>query len=161
MMTAITGDCREVLKNNKDGYFTAIVTDPPCGMGEGWNPIQFLKQYDLLRLLHPKGVSIILTNPRHGYFFIYNHVSTYHDCPSLETITEHGVRNVRPILAMVALVQLAAMTFVGNGGTGRMRVLDPFCGSGTILLAAQRLGITAFGVDIDPACTLMTKLRLL
>jgi hypothetical protein len=130
-------------------------------MGDGWNAIEFLQQYDLMRLLHPKGVAIVITNPRHGYFMVHNGVSVYHDCPALETITEHGTRNVRPVTAMTALVQLAALTVFANGGTGRMRVLDPFCGSGTTLLAAQRLGYSAFGIDINPDCVLMTKLRVL
>jgi tRNA G10 N-methylase Trm11 len=160
-MTAITGDCRDVLRNNKDGYFTAIITDPPLGMGDGWNAIEFLKQYDLLRLLNAAGVAIVLTNPRHGYFMVNHGVSTYHACPALEPVREHGINNVRPVDVMVTLVQLASLTYVSNGGTGRMRVLDPFMGSGTTLLAAQRLGLPALGIDINPDCTLMTKLRLL
>jgi hypothetical protein len=32
------------------------------------------------------------------------------------------------------------------------RVLDPFCGHGTILHVAEELGMDSVGVDIDPAC---------
>ena len=32
------------------------------------------------------------------------------------------------------------------------RVLDPFCGRGTILHVAEELGMESVGVDIDPVC---------
>lgn len=41
----------------------------------------------------------------------------------------------------------------GNGG----RVLDPMCGSGTVLRAAVEAGLDCTGVDIDPLAVLMTR----
>lgn len=47
----------------------------------------------------------------------------------------------------------AAIKSLGVPGDGL--VLDPFCGSGTTLVAALKVGIPAIGVDLDPfACTL-------
>lgn len=40
-------------------------------------------------------------------------------------------------------------------------VLDPFCGSGTFLLAASQLGIRSIGIELDPACFEMARQRLL
>jgi putative DNA methylase len=36
-------------------------------------------------------------------------------------------------------------------------VLDPFCGGGSIPLEAQRLGLTAYGSDLNPIAVLITK----
>ena len=39
-------------------------------------------------------------------------------------------------------------------------ILDPFCGTGSILLEAQALGLTVFGVDHNPKMTGMTRFNL-
>ena len=36
-------------------------------------------------------------------------------------------------------------------------IIDPFCGGGTIPLEAKRLGLPAFGCDLNPVATLITK----
>ena len=36
-------------------------------------------------------------------------------------------------------------------------VLDPFCGGGSIPLEAQRLGLTAYAIDLNPVAVLITK----
>jgi SAM-dependent methyltransferase len=38
-------------------------------------------------------------------------------------------------------------------------VLDPFCGSGTVLVEARRLGHRAFGVDINPLAVELSRLK--
>lgn len=45
-----------------------------------------------------------------------------------------------------------------SGGT---RILDPFAGAGTTLLAARRLDRTAVGIELSPEYAAMTKTRLL
>lgn len=37
------------------------------------------------------------------------------------------------------------------------QVFDPFCGGGSIPLEAQRLGLDAFGSDLNPVAALITK----
>jgi DNA modification methylase len=39
-------------------------------------------------------------------------------------------------------------------------VLDPFCGSGTTLIAAERTGRCGFGIEIDPLYCDVTLRRL-
>jgi putative DNA methylase len=39
-------------------------------------------------------------------------------------------------------------------------VLDPFCGGGSIPLEAQRLGLHAFGSDLNPVAVLITKAQI-
>ena len=41
-------------------------------------------------------------------------------------------------------------------GTG---VLDPFCGSGTTLCEAQRLGLASVGIDLNPIACLMSRVK--
>ena len=38
-------------------------------------------------------------------------------------------------------------------------VLDPFCGSGTVMVEAQRLGYDSIGIDINPLSTLISKVK--
>lgn len=38
-------------------------------------------------------------------------------------------------------------------------VLDPFCGSGTTLLAAQRRGLPSIGVDLNPVACLISRVK--
>lgn len=45
-----------------------------------------------------------------------------------------------------------------SGGT---RILDPFAGSGTTLIAARRLGRTSVGIELSPEYAAMCKKRLL
>ena len=44
--------------------------------------------------------------------------------------------------------------------TGAERVLDPFCGSGTTLLAAKRAGASAVGIEIEERFCEMAAMRL-
>src|SRR5690606_500259 len=48
----------------------------------------------------------------------------------------------------------------GNDGSGKCLVLDPFAGSGTTLLVAERLGRQAVGIEINPEYVEMAKRRL-
>src|SRR5690606_5424133 len=47
-----------------------------------------------------------------------------------------------------------------NDGSGKCLVLDPFAGSGTTLLVAERLGRQAVGIEINPEYVEMAKRRL-
>src|SRR5437868_3518887 len=38
-------------------------------------------------------------------------------------------------------------------------VLDPFCGAGTTLVEAQRLGIESVGVDLNPIACLLSRVK--
>ena len=51
-------------------------------------------------------------------------------------------------------------TCEGNDGSGRCVVLDPFVGSGTTLLVAQRLGRSGIGIELNPEYIEIAKWRL-
>ena len=57
---------------------------------------------------------------------------------------------MHPTVKPVAMVADAIKDCSSRGGL----VLDPFCGSGTILIAAERTGRKARAIEIDPACRL-------
>jgi DNA modification methylase len=43
----------------------------------------------------------------------------------------------------------------------RGRVLDPFCGSGTSLVEAQRLGLESIGIDLNPVSCIISRAKTL
>ncbi len=42
---------------------------------------------------------------------------------------------------------------------GHKRVLDPFCGSGTTLLAAKEVGLESYGFDVMPICVFASRVK--
>lgn len=56
-----------------------------------------------------------------------------------------GVKNEHPTVKPVALMEWLVRMVTPPGGT----VLDPFCGSGTTMVAAERLGFDGIGIDRD------------
>lgn len=60
------------------------------------------------------------------------------------------------LLAEIPLFFLANDIFSKRGET----VLDPFCGSGTVLLEASRIGRECIGVDSNPLARLITRVKL-
>ncbi len=79
----------------------------------------------------------------------------FHDSAS----PSNGTRLSRwqPYPAMVAddLAQSVAAATVRPG----MRVLDPFCGSGRLLMAASALGANSYGFDVNPLAGLITEAK--
>jgi len=61
--------------------------------------------------------------------------------------------------AMGVDAALAACRYVRSWGVGE--VCDPFCGSGTVLAAANLVGLNATGVDLSPKRTRHARLLLL
>jgi DNA modification methylase len=56
-------------------------------------------------------------------------------------------------------VQLIARMVANSSRTGEL-VYDPFCGSGSTLLAAHQLGRIGYGIEIDPAYVAVTLERM-
>jgi site-specific DNA-methyltransferase (adenine-specific) len=63
-----------------------------------------------------------------------------------------GYPTQKPLALLERIVALASQP--GDG------VLDPFCGSGTALVAAQRLGRRWLGIDANPQAVAMARARL-
>jgi hypothetical protein len=69
---------------------------------------------------------------------------------------ERGPGNDWPTVKPLALMQWLVRLVTPKGGT----VLDPFCGSGSTLLAASREGFDAIGIDSDPHAVEIARQRL-
>ena len=50
-------------------------------------------------------------------------------------------------------------TFYDGNGFGDIRVLDPFCGGGVMLLEAQRLGAHSIGFDVEPVAAAISSFQ--
>ena len=60
---------------------------------------------------------------------------------------------VKPLAVMDWLLRLVTMP-------ERNLILDPFCGSGSTLVAAAKLGLPAIGIDSDPESTAIAQARV-
>src|SRR5262249_4405243 len=49
---------------------------------------------------------------------------------------------------------------IANSSRPRELVYDPFCGSGSTLIAAHQLGRVGYGIDISPGCVAIALERL-
>jgi DNA modification methylase len=70
--------------------------------------------------------------------------------------SERGAFNDHPTVKPLALMRWLVRLVTPQGGT----VLDPFCGSGSTLLAAAREGFDAIGIDADPHAVEIATRRL-
>lgn len=66
-----------------------------------------------------------------------------------------GARTIHPFPARMA--PDIALTHLKDVGQGPLTILDPMCGSGTVLGAASSTGHTAIGFDVDPLAVLMSS----
>ena len=49
--------------------------------------------------------------------------------------------------------------FVGEGAARAQPIVDPFCGSGTVLVEARAAGLRAIGVDLNPLAVLIARAK--
>jgi hypothetical protein len=76
-------------------------------------------------------------------------------CPKASR-SERGAGNTHPTVKPLALMRWLARLVCPPGGT----LVDPFCGSGTTLLAADAEGFDAIGCDDDPESVAIARRRL-
>ena len=101
---------------------------------------------------------LILQKPSSGDCFHWHAVATTHgSCPPdawqlLPARNRYAHFAVYPEALCERLIR--AYTVTGQ------RILDPFCGSGTTLAVAHRLGRLAAGFDINPSYVALTRTRL-
>lgn len=70
-----------------------------------------------------------------------------------------SARTVHPFPARMA-PEIALGSMARTRGSRRLRVLDPMCGSGTVLSVAAQEGHEVWGFDIDPLAVLMSAVTV-
>lgn len=60
---------------------------------------------------------------------------------------------------MVAEMQYELLKIISTDFKNKCVVLDPFCGSGTSLVVAQKLRLDSIGIDINPYAILLTRVK--
>lgn len=77
------------------------------------------------------------------------------DYASADTKTEtHGIH---PYPAM--MIPQVTRRLIRMYGTEGQTLLDPFCGSGTVLVEATLAGLNSYGIDINPLALLLSKVK--
>lgn len=75
-----------------------------------------------------------------------------------------GYRNENPLVrypaTMVAPMQACIIKEVISSDSSISNIFDPFFGSGTVLVEAQKLGLSVIGYDINPLALLLARVRL-
>lgn len=75
--------------------------------------------------------------------------------------TKTGIHNIGKYPAtMVPDMQYELLNIIIKQlGDKDIKLLDPFCGSGTSLVIAQELGIDSVGIDVNPYATLLSSVK--
>lgn len=66
----------------------------------------------------------------------------------------HGL-HAYPAMMIPQIAERLIRENIGNGKT----ILDPFCGSGTVLVESMKIGKKSYGVDINPLAILISKAK--
>lgn len=101
--------------------------------------------HELIIVAHPKGKKRWNGGGKHGVYEVPIVLNRDHGSKRLHTTQ-------KPLVLMEALVR----DFTDPGDT----IFDPFCGSGTTLVAARRLGREAIGIEKDRKYAAIAKQRL-
>ena len=141
-MSIQVGDARNL--PFKDGYFGLAFFSPP------WDdPQVFIEaEAEITRVLKKRGRwAVILphkTNPALAVVVISNRDRTKGESFTIPRPSKKVGPTYFSVDEEVVHQVLDKMPWV-------QRVIDPFCGAGTIVKVAEERGLEAHGVDIDPA----------
>jgi len=84
------------------------------------------------------------------------------DIPSINNMSRErtGYPTQKPLALLTLLINACCPLQSSHDPSQPGRVLDPFCGSGTTVLAARTLGRAAVGIDINPRAIAIAGKRL-
>lgn len=187
--TIVVGDCLNVMAQMPDGCVGLVFADPPYGAGkyegDGWMGLEWF--YEAMRLtssfvLVTPGIENIPLMPRAGYVwtlsawiansrmrgkigfgnwiplmvYAVDSARVYRQAQDAKRIVIRGEMPNHPCPKPIEAVTWWLETFSNEGDL----VFDPFIGSGTTAVVADRLGRRFFGCDINPDYVEMALERL-
>jgi len=170
----ILGDCREIMP--QIGTFEAVVTDPPYGLGKRmqggtWGAQDHNSGFLRWDLTAPDWLPAAISGrpaivwggnylpfPPSRCWLIWNKVNAVPTMADFEQAWTSLDRPSKRFDANVGRVEfghptqkpLALMEWCLGFLPDARTILDPFMGSGTTLVACQRLGRHGIGIEIDP-----------
>src|SRR3989337_1030988 len=79
--------------------------------------------------------------------------------PELAGLVNWGGGATQPIHRWFRYREGFSPTLISELGLGR-RILDPFCGSGSIMVGAAQQGRNAVGIDVNPLAAFVSRVKL-
>lgn len=138
------GRAEELLPRLSVHGFGCLLLDPPVSMRTAEDCDSLFDLLDCAPLLEPGALVYTLANPRSGIFTIVmgaggeRSKTMFSPFRNSQPVEAFGHPHSRPLATMKSLLQSTAG-----------RILDPYAGSGTTLLAAHELGREAVGIEIE------------
>ena len=71
----------------------------------------------------------------------------------------HGFHNYPAMMIPQVAARLIEKHISSKSKVNRLHVLDPFCGSGTVLVESKIRGLKSWGIDINPLARLISKVK--
>lgn len=101
-----------------------------------------------------------LQAPRHRFLLIEREQGIYFGEILVEAEHSYTRHDAKPFRTSTSLPSRLARALVNLVSPPARTILDPCCGTGTILLEAQAVGLVSFGVDWNPRMAGMTRKNL-
>jgi SAM-dependent methyltransferase len=143
------GDAREL--PFKDGYFGLALFSPP------WDNLGIVDEAkpEIMRVLKKRGRwAMVLPNTLERAALVLAN-------RDLTEKVSYGIPKPRDVVGPVYFsVDEKVVHWVLDQMPWVKRVLDPFCGAGTVIKVARERGLEAYGVDIDPAAVKVAQGRV-
>lgn len=101
-----------------------------------------------------------LDNPRHRFLVVVQRERLWFGEILVEGEHTYARHDFKPFRTSSSLSSRLARALVNLVSPPARSILDPFCGTGSILLEAQALGLSAYGMDWNPKMAGMSRRNL-
>lgn len=140
------------LSLRSDRFQIEVLCLSPC--------LKISKQEAILALANSIDGSPDLDNPRHRFKVVVQGDGLWFGEVLTGSQHTYRIHDAKPYRTTNSLPSRLARALVNLVSPPASSILDPFCGTGSILLEACAMGMTAYGVDINPKMAGMTLRNL-